>query len=101
MTLTRKFMLDTLLVFSTLEQLAELTDRELYVLYCERMGHEDTQESCKERFLVALHVLTQTLDAIDDDTPAKPGTGQDIEPKWWVDMMQLARDARKLHDKYK
>lgn len=96
MTISRKFMVDTLTVWYGLEQLAEMTDREVYELYCERMGHEDTQDSCKERFCVALHSLIQTIEGIDKDTPSEPKE----EPKWWVDMMRLDREARKLHEKY-
>lgn len=95
MTLSRKFMIDTLTVWYGLEQLAEMTDREVYELYCERMGHEDTQESCKERFCVALHSLIQTIDGIDKDTPGD----SEIEPKWWVDMSYFDREARQLHKK--
>ena len=95
MTLTRKFMVDTLTVWYGLEQLAEMTDREVYKLYCERMGHDDTQESCKERFCVALYILTQTLEGIDEDTPEGGAP-----PNWWIKMVSFEREAKALHHEF-
>jgi hypothetical protein len=66
MTLSRKFMIDTLTVWYGLEQLAEMTDREVYELYCERMGHDVMLNS--ETTLAKLAACEELLGCVENGT---------------------------------
>lgn len=59
------------------------------------MASNKTQDECRKEFTVALREFVAKLDAIDSDTPATPVE----EPKWWLDMMALRREARSVEDR--
>lgn len=74
------------------KKLSELSDLEVAQLYA---AETDTAylsaDDCKELFVSFCKEAVEALEKIDKATP---GNDHMIEPKWWVEMMNLQRRLR-------
>lgn len=56
----------------------------------------NTQENCKNQFLVILEDQIKDIELIDKATPYTYS-----EPEWWLDMMEIQKLMYKFKKKYK